>query len=351
MKKYTKVLFWFSLCFTFFTTVICFSCGFEGKKEYEIAPQKKKLSLWAEFLDDYDIQFATVASSQNLGKTITWTHNVGDTIGERFDIVKGKIVPRLFDVNDRDGFLFDTVAGAKVRLYEDNKLFIDFKPQFPYDLRGSFNASLFPNNFKFQPNKEYKLVVSAPGYDTLVARQKAVKSAKLRGFSYQRESAVLPNVVGSLSEFFLEIDDDPNEENYYAVDILRRGIDTTFIGSTPVYIEEKYTPLPLFKTDINATTAKVISDRNFNGQRYKWRVGTYSYACDGCSKTTVQTIVVLFRSVSKDYNNYQRQIDILNAANDNPFAEPFKLTTNTEGGYGYFLISGTPDTITRTIVR
>lgn len=339
------------LYLVFFMTIIGLSCQFEGKTTYDIQPQKKKLSIWAELIDDYDIQFVTVTSSQNLGKTITWTHNVGDTIGQRFDIIKGKLVPRLFDVNDRDGFLFDTVAGAKVSLYEDGQLFANFQPQFPYDLRGSFSASFFSKNFKFQPNKQYKLVVSAPGFDTLVAQQKAVKSAKLKGFSYQRESAVLPNVVGSLSEFFLEIDDDPNEENYYAVDILSRGIDTTFIAGRPIYVEEKYAPLPLFKTDINATTAKVIGDRNFNGQRYKWRVGTYSYACDGCPKNFIQTIVVLFRSVSKDYNNYQRQIDILNAANDNPFAEPFKLTTNTEGGYGYFLISGTPDTITRTIIR
>ena len=321
-----------------FCLIFCVACSFDGTKPLDIEPRKSQLSLWAELFDDYDGQFATVASSQSIRKGIQWTHNLGDTIGLIYNPITTRNIPRL---NSGYNLLYDTVKGVKLSLYEEDKLLYDFKPNFPYDPRGTFYSD---RKVKFSPNKTYKMVVTAPGFDTLVARQKPVSNVKIRSVRFKIGTAALPAISGRLCELLIDIDDNPNEENYYAVDAVTVYVDTISVGSQRIP-DEKYFIEKLYAIDKNATNAKVISDRNFNGQRYTWRIGLFPN--NGPYKFPPDAkVIVLFRSVNKDYEAYQRQLDLIASTDSNPFAEPFKLKTNTEGGYGLFAISGVPDTLT-----
>ena len=324
--------------YTIISTFLFVACNFEGIKPVDIEPQKSKLSLWAELFDGTDGQFATVSSSRSIAKGIQWTHNIGDTLGLIYNPSVGVSVPI---TSNGYGAAYDTVKGVKVSLYEEDKFLYNFYQNFPFYQRGIFYLN---DSIKFVPNKTYKMVVSAPGFDTLVARQKAISSAKMRSVRFQIGTATLPTIRGRLCELLIEIDDNPNEENYYAVDVVSLLKYTVNIGGQMIP-DEKYFVQKLYAIDKNATNAKVISDRNFNGQRYTWRIGLfesngpYNFSSDA-------SVIVAFRSVSKGYEAYQKQLDLIASADNNPFAEPFKLKTNTEGGYGLFTISGVLDTLT-----
>ena len=320
-----------------FCLIFCAACNFDGTKSLDIEPRKSQMSLWAELFDGFDGQSATVSSSRSIAKGIQWLHNVGDTTGFVYNPLTRVSVP----VTNGFGALYDTVKGAKVSLYEDDKLLYDFYQNFPFYQRGVFFSR---DTLKFIPNKTYKMVVSAPGFDTLVAREKAVSNAKMRGVRFQIGTAALPTIRGRLCELLIEIDDNPNEENFYAVDVISLVTYMVNVGGQMIP-DERYFIQQLYPIDKNATNGKVISDRNFNGQRYTWRIGLFP--SNGPYKFEPNSeIIVAFRSVSKGYEAYQRQLDLIANADSNPFAEPFKLKTNTEGGYGLFTISGVLDTLT-----
>lgn len=332
----------FSLIKYSFTVIFCFivctACNFDGNKSLEIEPRKSQMSLWAELFDGFDSQLATVSSSRSIANGIQWNNNIGDTLGLIYNPAVGVSVPI---TNNGYGAAYDTVKGAKVSLYEGDKLLYNFYQNFPFYQRGVFFSK---DTLKFIPNKTYKMVVSAPGFDTLVAREKAVSNAKMRSVRFQIGTAAYPTIQGRLCELLIEIDDNPNEENFYAVDVASLVTYMVNVGGQMIP-DERYFIQQLYPVDKNATNGKVISDRNFNGQRYTWRIGLFP--SNGPHKFAPNSeIIIGFRSVSKGYEAYQKQLDLIASADSNPFAEPFKLKTNTEGGYGLFTISGVLDTLT-----
>jgi Domain of unknown function (DUF4249) len=315
--KYFNILMVFNL----------FSCSFFGEDIVEIPPQKSRIAMFAELFNDEESPQAVILSrTRNINETIFWSTAKGDTIFTQFG----------FGINTID---FDSVSGAKIKLTSNNKTVGTFVQTDP------FYKSFYESKIeRLEAGDNCKLQVSAPNFDTVFAEQTVPKSIKLVKAYFKRNSFKSPQ-TGTVSELFIEFDNDPATINYYAADIYIRKTNR----NDYLYVEPK-----LIKLDINATTPKFLSSKNFNTKRYVWRIGIdldndYNLTIDGILNKPIPkeiiNLVVRFRSTSKDFNEYAKNLEAVKSARDNLFGEPITPFTNIKNGYGVFIVSGKADTV------
>jgi len=154
--------------------------------------------------------------------------------------------------------------------------------------------------------------------------------------------------------FDVEIDDDPTAENYYIIngnfDIIGGGHDN-YESEINGYIEPHFSH---FTDDPNAENKRLaigndfesyplrnvyIPDNNFNGKKYKTRVGVMDYDLNnGQDGNRNQNIVgnIIIRSVSKEMFDYMISLEELRLNTDESFAEPKQVFTNIKDGVGIF---------------
>ncbi len=312
----------------FFVVCNLFSCSFLGEDTVNIPPQKSRIAIFAELFNDEELdQLVILSRTRNLNEPIVWSTAKGDTI---FNQNGG------YTINFID---FDSVLGAKIKLTSDNKdvaIFVQVDP---------FYKSVYGSKIeRLETGSNCKLQVSAPDFDTVFAEQIVPKSVKLVKAYFKRNSFKSLQ-TGTLSELFLEFDNDPSAINYYAADVFVRQTNRS---------DYYYTEAKLIKLDQNADTPKFLSSKNFNTKRYVWRIGIdidndYNLAIDGIRNKPIPNniinLAVRFRSTSKDFNEYAKNLEAVKSAKDNLFGEPITPFTNIKNGYGVFIVSGKADTM------
>jgi Domain of unknown function (DUF4249) len=317
--KYLSVLIVFNL----------FSCSFLGEEIIEIPPQKSRIAMFAElFNDEESPQLVILSRTRNLNETIFWDAKKGDSIRTTS--------AGSFYINSID---FDSVAGSKIKLTSNGRNVATFI-QTDLAFKGIFESKIE----RLEAGANCKMQISAPNFDTVFAEQTVPKSVKLAKAYFKRNSFKSPQ-TGTLSELYLEFDNDAATSNYYVADVFVKLTD----GNDFYYIEPR-----LIKLDVNASATKFLSSENFNTKRYVWRIGIdldndfRIYATGGSREAipkNVINLVVKFRSTSKDFNEYAKNLEAVKSAKDNLFGEPITPFTNIKNGYGVFIVSGKADTV------
>jgi hypothetical protein len=317
--KYVGVLIVFNL----------FSCSFLGEDIVEIPPQKSRIAMFAElFNDEADPQLVILSRTRNLNQTIFWDSKKGDSV---ISIPGGSLY-----INPID---FDSVAGAKIKLTSNGRDVATFtQPDLAF--KGIFGSKIE----RLEAGANCKIQIAAPNFDTVFAEQTVPKSVKLAKAYFKRNSFKSLQ-TGMISELFLEFDNDPATVNYYVADFFLKLADRNDF----YYIEPR-----LIKLDLNASTTTFLSSENFNTKRYVWRIGIdldndfRIYAAGGSREAipkNVINLVVKFRSTSKDFSEYAKNLEAVKNAKDNIFGEPITPFSNIKNGYGVFIVSGKADTI------
>ena len=210
------------------------------------------------------------------------------------------------------------------------------------------NQPFYQSNFKPRLRTTYTLEVEANGFPRIKAASKApdpvpVIDVRLDSVVSSRPSQdrreTLYNFYGSIT-----IQDPMSVQNYYhfAETILPIDWFTISGGDTNLILNQEYFLAPVFLTDnqdpsffsLTHENGFLIDDTDFDGQQ-KTIPFRAAVAFDANFRL-VNSLNILFRSVSADYyqfhSTYTRQI----LAQESPFSEPVIVFNNVENGLGNF---------------
>lgn len=299
--------------FLIFTTI---ACNFDFDQDVVIPPQKSVLAIETQFALGEE-PLVLVTRTRSIGEPIKWDFNYGDIIDT---------MPNGFNIRNNSD-LYDTVKNVTVQLFEADNLIRTFRQDNPYT-----KVAYVADAVNYKKNVEYTLKVFAPGFDTVIGKQKPPSQVDLKKvtFAYNNVS----NSSGSrLSELAMEFDDIPNEDNYYTVDV--------YFESLSWQKKRISRPLKPIKVDNAATNNIYLNDKTFDGQKHTWRIGLAELYEPSFQKDSAE-LKVYFRSISKDYTLYKLNAEINAAAEQSDFTEPASTYTNLTGGLGVFAIFGYP---------
>lgn len=199
---------------------------------------------------------------------------------------------------------------------------------FTHDMEGNYYlASSLP-----QAGNSYQLTVSHPNFDNITSTSTTPSIVNIIAIDTSR--------IGDQLYIDIQIDDNPNQTNYYSLSA-RTHSSYTWETEPGVFETETYAyDSWICSKDINvegtaSETGEIcsqellFSDKSFNGTSYTFRMSDYY-------DESRDYLIISLRSMSADlfkyrvtYNNYQEN-------SGNPFGEPVQVYSNIENGFGIF---------------
>jgi hypothetical protein len=201
-----------------------------------------------------------------------------------------------------------------------------------------------------EPGKEYEIEVRYPGMETIHAKTTIPTLVSIEKFDTTRFTFPVDNPLVSNQGFLCQLSftDPPNEENYYLLYVIRKNSyrkndgtmqkDYIYFGCNDAIIEDQIkVGSGLLGID--------FSDKSINGKTYhlsftiKFQdVGIPLLTWDPNPQDTIRKTSLHFclYSINKDYFNYLKELNLFYANYRNPLADPVQVSSNVEGGYGFF---------------
>ena len=310
----------------YFATIILLNdaCDFQSEQVIPSEKSPSKIVVLADLpIGVQATSFMYITRTRSVGDNIVWDFNNGDKV---------RLPDSSFFVN-KGNFFFDTVKQCKIEIFENNK---QFDTYYTLNKFGEGDLVYERTNYSlpYKKNTEYKLMVTAPGFDTVSSTQTVPTVANIISVKFKRNSYQSAK-DGILSELLIEFDDEPNEKNVYTIDI------TKLVKTKDQIIKFKEIKrLKTFKIDSKALNEKLINDKFFDGKRYTWRVGVdIDFPMDKPTPKDSIAIGVYLNTVSPNYEKYIVNKEAKEASLNNPFAEPISPYSNLKGGLGYFIFS------------
>lgn len=205
-----------------------------------------------------------------------------------------------------------------------------------------------PADYAIEPNVEYHIEVdpNKANLSKVSSKTKVPKAIASRLIGFEEGT-----IDGQLAwGFDIEIDDDPDVENYYVIDgtfDLNGVPHGDFESELNGYIEphfrhysddpntENKTLAIGFDFTSYALKSVYLPDENFNGQKYTTRVGISDEDLFVNSLIDVKANLSV-KSVSKEMYDYLVSLEELRLRTIDPFAEPLQVYSNIENGLGIF---------------
>lgn len=216
-------------------------------------------------------------------------------------------------------FGLDTV-NATVELFRNGVLFATFERlQF-----GSFNRYWFTGRKRMQADgATYLLRVSATGFETAEAMQIMPPLIKLDSAKWVRKGLVFTDLYyyPNAYEFVCLFKDSAAMPNYYRA------------GQSAGH---RIPNSRLFNLDAS-TNSDVLSDYNFEGKPFAWRVfypNIFNNQLEGKGGLMIELY-----STTREAFLFEQSSNRYFATKDNRFAEPTTLYSNIKNGYGLFTLS------------
>ncbi len=186
---------------------------------------------------------------------------------------------------------------------------------------------------------EYRLEVSAPGWETLVAVQQMPSTPVVENLDFSIGGALDDEGV-PVNALNITLQDPAQEENYYAVEVFLFYPEYIYDNNGQI-VDSILHSYPSFAGSLDPTFSTVYTgqksliigkDAAFDGGKYVLRLYTYESLMPG------QQALVLISAITRDaYLFYQSYNAYQNSLYD-PFAEPVIVHQNVENGHGVFLL-------------
>ena len=227
------------------------------------------------------------------------------------------------------------VTGASVELLSDGRiidrlLFLD-------------RERAYASEKLLQTGRSYSLQVSAPGFETVHATDSAPPPVPTSIESYRVETTdPVPGEPGvsTVTEFriTLQIQDPPGEENRYQIRVIapdRSGrFDLRFSTKDPSIIADNRIEDPVLEgVEPFVGSEPFFKDVLFDGESHEIELSSTNYTVEASLE---RRIWVEVRFVSETYYKHLRSALLHKTTDDNPFAEPVRIHSNIENGYGIF---------------
>jgi hypothetical protein len=246
---------------------------------------------------------------------------------------------------NRSTFIFDKrgtdrMEDAEVILFEDNEE-IGFLEH--------FGSGFYKNeNINIKPNKEYKIIAKADGFDNVTATEKSSEKLKDNDFDFDYETISNPHGSNyqSISDVKLTLKDKASAEDIYLFLVKdtykswsnENPEDTTY-NEHIIYLESSDTQLEYVYFP-NLGQIQILKDELFNGNEYTVRFRTNDlriYKFNDGERSSVSQNIIEIHKISKSFYLYLKSIEY-NQYPD-PFTEPTQIYTNVKNGYGILATS------------
>ncbi len=278
---------WF---FIAISSILLYSC--ETVVPIDIPEHTPRLVLYSYIEKDYDYSFAALTDSRGL-----------------------------LDVSDPN-----YIDDAEVNIYRNGNLLTALN-QDVFGNNPEGNYSEYTEWQGTQVGDEFEIRASYPGYDDVSATQKLLPEVNILSV---RETGV--STIGEfdeeLTEFEIEINDLPNETNYYALDAVIYY--STANETDRVEIESLN---PAITRGLRREV--VFSDEALSLDNNKIKVGLEIFGLD-LENDPVLELIFRLKHISEDRYLYGKSYRNYREAEDNPFAEPVTVHSNIENGFGIF---------------
>ncbi len=215
------------------------------------------------------------------------------------------------------------LENAKVEIWNGNY----FVSNLNYAGNGYYTAvNTFPS-----ANNNYKIVVSAEGFNSINADDEIPESVSIKDVLVEANSSNEYSVENNLTITF---SDNGDTKNYYQISIL--AVENF---ENNIY---KY-PLSFESNDILIGESGILEDEEktfygnaaffddviISGKEYKLKISTYDI-------NYFNKVYIVLSSLSENLFKYLVSLKEQNESDDNPFAEPVFIHSNVQSGLGIF---------------
>lgn len=236
------------------------------------------------------------------------------------------------------------VTGAVLQLYENGSL----KETLAYDAVAKRYYSI---STRAAAGKTYRLVVSAPGFET-------AEATSIAPFLVSTQSAIIRRNVRTdengnpLNDIIFKFADPASTTDYYLAEVNRPVTSNSgfcVYSYDPVIEKYQATLNPFSATNCISNKEVLFSDRSFNGQVKEITISAdKTYTEETVNAITGDTLRPYLKRycITADYFRFVKNIIALNEVNNDPFARPVANFTNVKNGYGLFTVySAVTDTL------
>lgn len=226
-----------------------------------------------------------------------------------------------------------------ITLYEDDILIDTFSVCEAY-FRSTLGdtAWTYCSNHVVKVGHKYELRASVDGFPTV------------NGKTIIPEKAIIHKILseedGDIGvPFEIHLEDVDSDQNFYILEMRYEafGIDSTvgYLSTTDPTLNlysSAQLGVPQFRNRMSDANKMFFTDQYFDGNSKKlvFRVD-FDYG--------VEANKLVLRTVSKNYYEYYRNLEINRGAASNPFSEPLRIKSNVQNGFG--LVGGVGETVIR----
>lgn len=221
---------------------------------------------------------------------------------------------------------------ATVQLFKNGSLMADFV----FDEDESMHHAEFAQPMASRAGDVYIVEATAPGFEPVSATQVMPPQPIITRAVFRREGTIDSN-GDRVDELVVDLEDqEPGRANYFAIALQSTFYQVDQNGDTLAPIVNRVwldsnDPLLSYGGEFGL----IFTDEGFSGGKYQVRC--YSYSNFG--EPERNNLEVLVYQLTRDTYLYVRSKDQYWNALDNPFAEPVRVHTNVEGGYGIFTLA------------
>jgi hypothetical protein len=180
---------------------------------------------------------------------------------------------------------------------------------------------------------QYIIEAVAPGYDKVSATDAVPIKVPIVSYTV-KDSALQPADSEMMAQLDIVINDPPGR-NYYAIELMM--IDTTM--SDTMFMPYKIYLQPLnheSSTEEHAYSGILVNDEFFDGKTYTISLLFGSGNLGYMYYSSPYKLRLNFKTLSRDLYLYEKTFYLNYINSGNPFAEPVRVHSNVNGGFGIF---------------
>lgn len=263
------------------------------------------------------------------GPDSTWRVRVAATGGQdALDNRSDAVLPRIDD--------------ATVEVLRNGAV-VDTLPRIPPRFALGREEGLYGSNAIPAQNGNYTLRVSAPDYPSVMARNAIPAPVRVEAATFA-DSVSVSGDGRPVGRFTVRFQDPPGEDNFYRVALYYVNecsgqvepafwpFDTNADIQRDVFADPEALLNGTVNEEFPIQSSFVFSDEFFDGQSYALTV-TAPTLVDNIPQVDYRLVV---SAITEDYYQYQYSLRLKDATEENPYAEPVRIRTNVDNGYGIF---------------
>lgn len=233
------------------------------------------------------------------------------------------------------------ISNASVIVNDDAGVFLS-------NLTHQSNGVYSSSDIDLSAGSKYQIEVSHPGQGNTVTKASNKIPKSFNAIVKIAEERLVG--LTQTRSFNVEIEDDPDEENFYLLFGTFEIDEGEHEHSTEIINGYEFPHVHHYTLDINAENEEIYSkfdvteyalphvyltDKTFNGQTYTTEMAIADADVLYNEKTSSKATIFV-RSVSREMYEYFKSIDIYNLTQGSIFSEPEPIYSNIENGAGIF---------------